>query len=191
MLALENKRVPPTNETEGDYVASNIARAAQIFSEYGDFIRSIIRFRTGDEDLTDDLFQDYFLSLVSRPIPQDVQNIKSYIYRAITNDTFDAVRRVEKYRGKIERYAKKIENSVNKNHPENALIEVEETARMFRMIERLISPTESQAVTLKFKNNGSIEEVAKQMAVNKRSVSRYISVGLRKLRQFLVEKKDM
>jgi RNA polymerase sigma factor (sigma-70 family) len=129
--------------------------------------------------------------LVSRPIPQDVQNIKSYIYRAITNDTFDAVRRVEKYRGKIERYAKKIENSVNKNHPENALIEVEETARMFRMIERLISPTESQAVTLKFKNNGSIEEVAKQMAVNKRSVSRYISVGLRKLRQFLVEKKDM
>jgi hypothetical protein len=29
------------------------------------------------------------------------------------------------------------------------------------------------------------------MAVNKRSVSRYISVGLRKFRQFLVEKKDM
>ena len=61
---------------------------------------------------------------------------------------------------------------------------------MFKAIERFLSHSESQAVTLRFKKDSSIEEVAKQMAVNKRSVSRYISVGLKKLRQFILEKED-
>jgi RNA polymerase sigma factor (sigma-70 family) len=172
-------------------ITNNIAWATEIFALNGDFIRATIRYRIGDEALVDDLYQDFFLSLVARPIPPDVRNVKNYLYRAIINDSFDAVRRVEQYQDRIQRYAKRIENPVNKNRPENALIETEDTEKMFRMIECLLPPSESQAITLKFKNNNSIGEVAKQMAVNKRSVSRYISVGLKKLRQFLVEKESM
>jgi RNA polymerase sigma factor (sigma-70 family) len=183
--------VSSANGKEVDDVTSNVARAAEIFSLHGDFIRATIRYRIGDNTLVDDLYQDFFLSLVARPIPADVRNVKNYLYRAIINDSFDAVRRVEKYQDRIQRYAKRIENPVNKNHPENALIETEKTEKMFKAIERFLSTSESQAVTLKFKNDSSIGEVAKQMAVNKRSVSRYISVGLRKFRQFLVEKEGI
>lgn len=173
---------------EVDDVKSNVARAAEIFSLHSDFIRAVIRYRIGDKTLVDDLYQDFFLSLVSRPIPPDVRNIKNYLYRAIINDSFDAVRRVEQYQDRIHRYAKRVENPINKNHPENALIETEETEKMLRMIELLLPSSESRAVTLKFENNSGIGEVAKQMAVNKRSASRYISVGLKKLRQFVLEK---
>jgi len=167
---------------------SNLARATEVFSLHGDFIRAIMRYRVGDESLVDDLYQDFFLSLVARPIPADVRNVKNYLYRAIINDSFDAVRRVEQYQDRIQRYSKRIENPINKDRLENALIENEEMEKMFRMVELLLPPSESRAVTMKFKNDSSIGEVAKQMAVNKRSVSRYISVGLRKIRQFIVEK---
>jgi RNA polymerase sigma factor (sigma-70 family) len=172
-------------------VMNNTVRAVEIFSLHGDFIRKVIQYRIGDAELADDLFQNFFLYLVARPIPPDVRNVKNYLYRAIINDSFDAVRRVEKYQDRIHRYAKRIENPINKDRPENALIETEETEKMFKMIERFLPASESQAVTLKFKNDNSIGEVAKQMAVNKRSVSRYISVGLKKLRQFLAEKEGL
>jgi RNA polymerase sigma factor (sigma-70 family) len=175
---------------EVDDVISNTALAAEIFALHGDFIRATIRYRIGDKALVDDLYQDFFLSLVARPIPADVRNVKNYLYRAIINDSFDAVRRVEQYQDRIQRYAERLKNPINKNHPDNALIETEETEKMFKMIELSLPPSESQAVTLKFRDNNSIGEAAKQMAVNKRSVSRYISVGLKKLRQVLVEKED-
>jgi RNA polymerase sigma-70 factor (ECF subfamily) len=173
---------------EGGDLVNNTSRAAEIFALHGDFIRKVIQYRIGDADLADDLFQNFFLSLVSRPIPLDVQNVQSYLYRAIINDSFDAVRRVEQYQDRIERYSKRVENPINKGRPENALIETEETQKMFKMIERLLPTSESRAVTLKFKNDSSIGEVAKQMAVNNRSVSRYISVGLKKLRQVVLKK---
>jgi RNA polymerase sigma factor (sigma-70 family) len=188
ILPLETERVPSADGKEVDNIMSNMARTAEIFEQHGDFIRRVLRYRIGDEALVDDLYQDFFLSLVARPIPADVRNVKNYLYRAIINDSFDAVRRVEQYQDRIQRYSKRIENPINKDRPENALIENEETEKMLRMIELLLPSSESRSVTLRFKNDNSIGEVAKQMAVNKRSVSRYISVGLRKIRQLLVEK---
>lgn len=182
------RRVSSADGKKVDDVMSNMARTAEIFSLHGDFIRRVLQYRIGDETLVDDLYQDFFLSLVARPIPADVRNVKNYLYRAIINDSFDAVRRVEQYQDRIQRYSKRIENPINKDRPENALIENEETEKIFRTIELLLPSSESRAVTLRLKNDNSIGEVAKQMAVNKRSVSRYISVGLRKIRQLLVEK---
>jgi DNA-directed RNA polymerase specialized sigma subunit len=58
---------------------------------------------------------------------------------------------------------------------------------IIRMIRRFSSDRELQAVTLRFKNDNSVRKVARQMAVNKRPVSRCISAGLKKLRQFILE----
>ena len=187
-IILEDRQVSSVDEKKVTDKIDNLARTVDIFSQHGDFIRGVLQYRIGDENLVDDLFQDFFLSLVAKPIPEDVRNIKNYLYRAIVNDSYDAVRRVEQYQERIQRYSKRIKNTINKDRPENALIDKEETERMFRTIELLLPSSESEAVTLRFKNKNSIGEVAKQMDVNKRSVSRYISVGLKKLRQFILEK---
>lgn len=168
---------------------SNVDRAAEIFSKYGDFILAVIRYQVGNDVQADDLFQDFFLSLVSRPIPAGIQNIKSYLYRAITNDIVDAARRVEKYRTRMHKYAECLDYSINKNTPENALIKVEEINKMFKLIEGRLPRSEARAIRFRFWNNFSIKEVAKKMHVNNRTVSRYISVGLRKARQFFNSKK--
>ena len=168
---------------------SNVDRAAEIFSEYGDFILAVIHYQVGNDAQADDLFQDFFVSLVSRPIPPDIQNIKSYLYKAITNDIVDAARRVQKYKTLMHKYVECLDYSINKNTPENALIEKEQLDKMFALIKGRLPRSEARAITLRFGNNFNIKEIAKKMHVNSRTVSRYISVGLSKVCQFFSEKK--
>lgn len=158
--------------------------AAKVFAEQADFIYAIICRKVRDEAQADDLYQDFFLSLVSKPVPPGVKDIRGYLYRAITNDIIDANRRVKSYQARLRRYAEVLNYTTNNNTPENALI-AEENDKIFKLIGRCLPSSEAQAITLRFKDNHDIEEVAVKMNVNKRSVSRYISVGLKKIRQFL------
>lgn len=166
----------------------NVDCASEIFSEYGEFILKVIRYHAGSEEEAEDLFQDFFLSLVCNPIPANIKNIKGYLYRAIVNETVDAARRVVKYRSRIHKYAKNLNYSVNKSMPEDALIEEEEINKMLRLIEKQLPPREAKAIALRYMSNRSIKDIAKKMYVKKRSVSRYISAGLNKVRQFLILK---
>jgi RNA polymerase sigma factor (sigma-70 family) len=163
---------------------SNVEHAARIFSEYGDFILAVIRYQCGDHAQADDLLQDFFLSLVSKPVPADIRNVKGYLYRAITNDIVDAARRVQKYRALMHKYAESVDYAVNKNTPENALVETEEMNKTLKLIERCLPHSEAQAITLRYRENCDIQEISKKMRINNRSVSKYISAGLRKIRRF-------
>jgi len=58
--------------------------------------------------------------LIHKPIPKDIQNIKSYLYKAVTNDLVDTARRVEKNK-KIIKYIAVNKYSIEKPNPENAL----------------------------------------------------------------------
>ena len=163
----------------------NVGQATVIFARYGDFIRAVIHSQVRNEAQADDMFQDFFLSLVYKPIPQNVKNIKGYLYRAITNDVIDATRRVERYSHHMHKYAEHFNHSINKRIPENAFIEKEETNKMFELIKGRLTNSQSQAIDLRYRNHHSIKEVAEKMDVKSTSVSRYISIGLRKIRQFL------
>jgi RNA polymerase sigma factor (sigma-70 family) len=180
--------VPEVRIKKESVLPGNVASAAEIFSEYGDFIRAVIHYKVKNDAWASDLFQDFFLSLVSKPIPANIQNVKGYLYKAITNDIVDAVRRVEKYKTRMDKYAECFNYSVNNNRPENALTEAEETAKMFKLIEGWVRRSEAQAISLRYRNSYNIKEVAKKMHVNNRTISRYISAGLGKVRQFLTVK---
>jgi len=166
----------------------NIELASQIFFEYGDFIHSIIHTKVHDLEKEDDLLQDFFLSLVHKPIPSDVRNKKSFLYRAIINDITDSRRRSERYTTHIQKYGKKIESSINKTTPEDAYINEEQIIKMLELIKEQLPISCSQAIILRYRDNLSIREVAKKMNVKSASVSRYISTGLKKLRRLWTRK---
>jgi RNA polymerase sigma factor (sigma-70 family) len=158
--------------------------AAKIFAEHSDFIYAIIRHKVRDKVQADDIYQDFFLSLVAKPVPTGIKDIRSYLYRAITNDIIDANRRVERYQARVRKYAEVFNYATNNNTPEKTLI-TEEEDEIFKLIGRCLPSSEAQAIKLRFKNNRDITEIATKMSVDKRSVSRYISVGLKKIRHFL------
>jgi RNA polymerase sigma factor (sigma-70 family) len=171
--------------THIDNHAARVNIAAKVFGQYGDFIHAVIRCKVRNEAQADDLFQDLFLSIVSNP-PQSLQNIKGYLYRAITHDIVDTVRRMERYESHIRRYGEKLNYSINKNSFENTLIEREERDRLFTLIKERLPESESKAIALRYRDSHSIKEVAEEMGVEKRTVSSYISIGLKKIRQLLM-----
>lgn len=167
---------------------SNVERAAELFDEYGNFIRSIIRLHVRNEAEAEDLFQDLFISIVAKPIPKEVRNIKAFLYKLISDTVKDSFRRTNRYKTRIRRYAGR-HLHIAENHPASGLIDMEETIKMFDLIERHLPTKEALAVTLRFRDNCDTGEVADKMGVTTRSVSRYVSIGLKKI-SYVLDKKQ-
>ena len=169
---------------------NKVLAASKVFAQYGDFIRAVIRSKLRNQDETDDIFQNFFLSLASKPIPTGVKNIKSYLYKAIINDIVDAVRRAEVYKSHLRKYNRNFGYSVNNARSETALMKEEEINRLVKFMERRLKKGESSAIALRYRDGYSIKEVAENMCVKPRSASRYVCVGLGKIRQLLKVKGD-
>jgi RNA polymerase sigma factor (sigma-70 family) len=162
----------------------NVGIATAVFAEYEDFIHMVIYSQVKNKSHADDVFQDFFISLVSNPIPRNVKNIKSYLYRAICNDIVDNQRQVERYNVQIKKYQERLNFSINNTRPENALIKDEQLNKMIDMIKGRLTHSQSQAIALRYGTNRTVQEIAEKMGVKCTSVSRYICTGLRRMRQY-------
>ena len=163
--------------------------ATAIFAQHGQFIRAIIYSKIGHEAGAEDIFQNFFLSLAHKPPPDDVKNIKSYLYSAITHDIADAMRRMNAYRVRLEEYSEQPENSVNISKSANAFTYDKDVDRVLELIEKRLPSSQSKAVILSYKHGYEIKEIAEAMRVDSRSVSRYICLGLRAIRQLFPKKR--
>ena len=164
---------------------NNVKMAAEVFDEYGDAIRAIIKFNVKSETEIDDIFQEFFLSIVRRPIPQSVQDIRGCLYKAVTNDIIDISRRTKSNRNRINKYAECHKYSVIEDDPENIVIQAEEIKKMFQLIENSLPKREAEVVVKRYGRNLSTTDTAQRMFVNKRTVSRYLSVAIKKARQII------
>ena len=162
---------------------NSVGNAGDIVSQYSDFIYMVICSQVNNKSRVDDIFQDFFLSLVNKPVPRNVKNIKSYLYRAICNDIVDRQREVERYRDQIKKYKERCNFSINNDEPEYALIRDEQMNKMFDLIKGRLTSSQSQAIALRYRTNYSIQEVAEKMGVKATSVSRYICTGIRRMRK--------
>jgi RNA polymerase sigma factor (sigma-70 family) len=155
--------------------------ARKIFLEYGDFIYGVIRFNIRDKFEAEDVYHDIFLHLISKPMPKDIRNMKCFLYKVVSDRTKDAIRKIDRYNRRVQRYAQN-SHHYDKTEPENSMIDREETEKMFSLMQKSLSPKEAKAITLRYINDEKISSVAQKMGIQKRSVSRYISVGLKKVR---------
>ena len=101
--------------------------AAAVFAEYGNFIRAVIRFQASNEFIEEDLFQEFFLLLVAKPLPVNIYNIKSYLYRAVTNAVIESARRRARQERYLKKHVEEIRITVNTATPQSAIIKTEET----------------------------------------------------------------
>jgi RNA polymerase sigma factor (sigma-70 family) len=161
----------------------NVGAATEVFAEYKDFIHMVVYSQVQNKSHADDIFQEFFISLISKPIPRNVKNIKSYLYRAICNDIVDTQRQVERYNAQIKKYQERLNFSINNHRPENALIKDEQMKKMFRIINGRLTSSQSQAIVMRYLSNHTVKEIAEKMGVKCTSVSRYICTGLRRIRQ--------
>ena len=170
-----------SNETE---LRDRVVQAAKIFEQYGDEIRAVICYNIPDEAKADDLFQEFFISLVRNPVPLGLKDIRSYLYRAVTNDVIDSSRQIKNHQEGIQKYAELHMYSDTQEDPQEMVIDAEETKKMFELIESRLSQRESEVVAQRFGLGLTISDTAEKISVDKRSVSRYLSTAIKKMREF-------
>jgi RNA polymerase sigma factor (sigma-70 family) len=164
-------------------IVDNVGVATKIFEEYGNFIKQVIDFKINNPSLADDLYQEFFLTLSTKPIPSDIKNMKGFLFYAITKDIIDSVRRIVRYQENLKKYTdyyqavNKLDASVADG---NGAADVE---KMFQAIENHLSHREAQAVRLRYKHAYNSQEASEKMGITSRSFHRYVSVGLSKIRR--------
>ncbi|OHB64522.1 MAG: hypothetical protein A2Y76_01450 [Planctomycetes bacterium RBG_13_60_9] len=162
------------------------AAATRIFAEHGEFIRRVILFHVHEASRVEDVFQELFLKLVEQPIPANVVNVRGYLYQAIINDAADLARRQQDHRRHMEKYARQLRNSIHKRPSPTAILEeMEESESRFAYLVRRLRHREAQVVTLRYRDNYTVAEIAEKIGLHRRTVSRYLTSGLRELRRML------
>jgi RNA polymerase sigma-70 factor (ECF subfamily) len=169
--------------------APNIERAKVLFEEYGQFILQVIRSKVKEAELVDDLFQDFFMELICKPIPDYVENIKSYLYKAVSNSIIDFFRKNKKHRACVSS-SDMGDIQITNELPDRRYVAIEESKKMLQIIERNLPDREANAIKMRYQDNCEVEEVANEMGVDRRSVSQYVSSGLRTVRQYLIKRGD-
>ena len=159
--------------------------AADIFAEHGKAILAIIQSQIGSEYEADDIFQEFFLSLVHQPVPKHIKDVRKYLSRAVKNDIVDAIRRTQSYRTRLRKYAEHTKHRPTMNGPAEKVMRDEQTEKMFNVVRSELCAHEADAIVYRYKYGETTGDVAEMMGVNKRSLSRYVCVGLKKLREVL------
>ena len=172
VLSLDNKN------------GQNVTAAAEVFLEYGDFIRAVIHFNLPNPAEAHDFLHDFFLTLVANPIPANAIHIKRFLYRSIMYDILDHRRRRMIQKSAL-RNRVVYGRTAQPNNPDNVIMDREQLLRLFDLVESRLTRTEATAVTLRFREDYSTEEAARQMNIKPRTVSKYVYTGLEKLRRIV------
>jgi len=159
--------------------------AAQIYKEYGDFIWCIIRARINDIGLAEDLYQSFFLSIVAKPIPENVENMKPYLFRMVTNQICSSFRKNQKYYRNVKKFEDFSKFPTHKTDPQSVLIYREEMKKLFSVARQHLSLREQKVLFLRYRDGCNIEEIAKVIGTRKSTVRKYISVAMDKIRKVM------
>lgn len=169
---------------------TSVDKVASIFAEYGDFIRATVRSKVKDNAQAEDIVQNFFISLVSKPIPENVQDIEGFLYVAINHDVIDFYRRARRHSDHQKEYVKSSDCTINICDPDDASIIEDECGRVLVLMSESLPASQAKAIVLRYLEGIEIADIAKQMQVEPRSVSRYICIGLKRLRQMLMPNRD-
>lgn len=168
-------------------VQKRVELAAAIFEKHGATIHAFISHQVNGSSDADDIYQTLFLSLVRRPIPSHVQNVVGYLYKAIQNDAIDTARRRKSYQDLISRYADDPRHNTVQEDVQSMAIEAEDARRTVQTIKRHLRHHEAQAIIERYGCNHNGHDIAKTTRIKKRTLSRYVCTGLKKLRQLVQE----
>lgn len=157
--------------------------ATQIFIEHEPAIRAMIRRHAGNKDEEDDIYQNLYLSLVCNPVPVPLANTLAYLNTVIKNDIIDAARRRKSYQEMISRYAVSRIRDETETDPQVVVMREEEMQQIAEFVESSLPAHEARAVAERYGYGHTTTDAAKRMSVKERTVSRYLCIGLRRIRQ--------
>lgn len=163
--------------------AQQVAQAARLFDEHGGFIRVTLQHFIRDPAEQEELYQELFIYFVRKPVPDGIIRLRAWLYRVILDRIRDWKRRQSRYQNRLAAYAEKHPDRAGTSSPVPP--DREQVEGVLEQIKRHLSKRQARAILYRYQYDLEVEEIARRMKVNPRTVTRYVSVGLKKLRMRL------
>ncbi len=158
----------------------------KIYEQYDGFIQSVIRFSAKNPADRDDIYQEVYVALYAKTDWGEIQDFKSYLYRLVVNKSREFLRSKITRETRHKQYLQSVNDDMIQDTDASAEeLVLEQVEDMVDLIRSCLSEKESQAILLRFRDHCGIEEAARQMNVQKTTLIRYVSVGLKKLREII------
>jgi len=158
---------------------------AEIYEKYDDFIKSVIRFAAKNHADREDIYQEVFVILSQKKNFDEIENIKSYLYRLVLNKTNEFLRRKITEELKFEKYMELQSRQIEGSDVMHNMLVQDEMDKVVGLIEEFLSKKESEAVLLRVKYHYDDEMAARKMNIKKETLIHYVSVGLKKIRDVI------
>ncbi len=161
-----------------------------IYAEYDGFIRSVINYAAKHHADREDVYQEVFVTLSQKEDFSGIENIKGYLYRLITNKIHELGRKRVAANLRLQKYAQIKASVENEASCEEDLMVSEEVDKTVKFIKEYLSEKESQAVLLRYRDHLDNDEAAEKMNIQKKTLIRYVSVGLKKIRDIIKSQQE-
>lgn len=176
------------NTAPSEERGNNFEWANHLFKEHEAFIRSVIGFAIQNPSETDDFFQELYLYFVRKPPLEEIRNLKGFLYRVIIDRAKDWHRRQSRRQQKRYQLVHQIRQEQTDERAESDFFQREEARELFHQIERHLQENEAKAILYRYKHDYTLDETAREMGLQPKTISRYVSVGLKKIRELLKDK---
>ena len=176
------------NRTPSDERGKNFEWANHLFKEHEGFIRSVIQFAIRNPSETEDFFQELYLYFIRKPPSDEIRNLQGFLYRVIIDRAKDWHRRQSRRQQKRHQLVHLVRQEQTDQRAETDFLRREEARELFTQIERHLQKNEAKAIVYRFKHEYTLDETAREMGLQPKTISRYVSVGLKKIRELLKDK---
>lgn len=167
---------------------NNAGKVREIFNNYSSFIFNIYMSKVNDQALAEELYQDLFIKLSGKQLPKKIPNMKGYLYKIIINSVYDRIRSIESQKKNLKKYQENYDFSI-KDIP-SASVYYNKGEILYEKGIRLLTQSEKTVFQLMFKDGKSIEEISDLTGLKRETISRYISISLKKIRDNINTEKE-
>lgn len=176
---------PLFSEREGESpdLQQRVAEANEFFQRYESCIRSIIDYVARDQDGAEDLYQDFYLSIVKKPLPDGIEDVEGYLYRTLVNRVRGQRRKAVRYRESLRRYAGVQDDQTVQNDVAEDVAKVEEANALLDVAQKVLGRREYEAIRMRYYEGHGRTDVGKRLGLKSNTISRYIWAGIEKLRR--------
>jgi len=166
-----------------------VERVAEIFRVHGTTIRDIVKRHVYREIDVDDVCQEIFLSMVHSP-PSRETSLLAYFDTVAKNHVRDSHRRANTRRRVMGLHANSTTNGAVSGSSEDHADRKEQIDKVKMLIQSALPPYIARVVVERYAHQRSVPEIASILKIKKTSVSRYCSIGLRRLRRLMTTDED-
>lgn len=160
-----------------------VTRATEFFRHYESHIRGIIDFVVSDQHCAEDLYQEFYLALVKKPLPDDIVDVEGYLFKTLLNKAREQRRKTIRYQKMLERYADRREPESQQGDIPEKVSQQDEVETVMRQAKRILGQREYEVIHMRYCEGQGRQDVGKRLGLKANTISRYIWAGIEKIRR--------